>query len=128
MRIFDNASSIALTRLLALTGLPLFAAMPAILNARTAARPDLQPVEVVFACDAPAGHTCYFTAVNASGTVISKLTIGGGGRASKRIKINNSDNYTVTVDRDFTHDRTCETATKAGAFCKHAALVAGYNN
>lgn len=81
-----------------------------------------------FACDAPTGHTCYFSVGNAQGHEIVRLAIPGGLRNPLLLPANELFTYTVTVDRNLASDASCRSASKAGVFCKHAAVVPGTNN
>jgi hypothetical protein len=83
---------------------------------------------VTIGCDTPVGHICYFSIVDAKGSTIAHLTLPGGGRVKPNIPPQKGVSYVVTVDQDFTNDRTCLAATKAQRFCKKATLKPGFND
>lgn len=89
--------------------------------------PKTQPPTII-GCDAPAGHTCFFSISDAKGATLAVVTLPGGGRAKSNIRPGNGITYVVVVDRDLANDPTCQKATKAGLFCKRDKLKSGFNN
>ena len=82
----------------------------------------------VFACDAPSGHICFFSIVDAAGRSLLGFSLQGGERKPVLLPVQGGHSYTVTVDRDFTHDYSCRSAATAGLFCKHRTVTPGTNN
>ena len=82
----------------------------------------------IIGCDAPAGHTCYFSISDAKGVTLAVITLPGGGRAQSTIRPEKGVSYVVVVDQNLANDRTCQSATKAGLFCKRDVLKPGFNN
>jgi hypothetical protein len=57
------------------------------------------PVRVLFGCDTPAGHVCYFTMISEGGKRRQTFSIEGGAKEQIGGVIPGADIYMVAIDR-----------------------------
>lgn len=81
--------------------------------------------KVVFGCDVPQGHTCYFTMISEGGQRRQTFSIDGGHREEIANVVPGADIYMVAIDRaPPSYPERCGQQFP----CKAAYVNANYNN